>query len=433
MGRSVPPRLPAPALRRLLDGFAPEVRRALAVDVAAALLAALFSALTGPFHGLYLRRELGATPLVFSLLASANAGCLLLSVVLSRAVSGCRPLTCVVWCAAVARGLYLLVPFIDSPWPFVAILVGSTLLGAVSGPAQAALVQQVYPREARGRALAVVRVAAAALGIALAVAAGHLVAALGYRAVFGAAALFGVAAALVLRRLPVPPAPTAEASAPAPAAEAWTIVRADPAYRRLLAASFVFGSGIWLMMPATPLLLADSLQVTTAQVSALAAVASAAGIGGNLLWGRLADRHSSLTTLRLVYLTGALTPLAYWAASAPWMLGAATLSEALMSTGLDLVWTLVVIDFAGRRRAASYAAVAATLAGVRGVLAPLAGGLLIQTAGLRAVYLVAAALMGLGALLVSQQIRQIREQAPSAAAQCVRIGLARLRHADLGR
>ncbi|HXG02632.1 MAG TPA: MFS transporter [Candidatus Binatia bacterium] len=433
MVRSRPSWRLAPAPRRLLDGFSPDVRRALTIDVAAAVLGVLFTALTGPFHGLYLRRELGATPLVFSLLASANAGCLLLSVVLSRAVSGCHPLTAVVWCAVLARGLYLLVPLIASPWPFVGILVGGTLLGAVGGPAQAALVQQVYRREERGRALAVVRVAAAGFGIALALAAGHLVAALGYRVVFAGAGLFGVAAALVLRRLPVPPAPPAEASRVSRAGAAWTIVREDVAYRRLLLASFVFGGGIWLMMPATPLLLADVLQVTTAQVSTLAAVAAATGIAGNLLWGRLADRHSSLTTLRAVYLVGALTPLAYYAAASPWMLVAATLTESLMATGLDLVWMLVVIDFAGPRRAASYAAIAATLAGVRGVLAPLVGGILIQTAGLSAVYLAAAALMGLGALLVSQQIRQIRQQAPFAAAQCVRIGLTRLRHAHLAR
>jgi MFS family permease len=433
MARLAPPRLCAPALRRLLDGFSPDVRRALTIDVAAALLAVLFTALTGPFHGLYLRRELGATPLVFSLLASANAACLLFSVVLSRAVAGRRPLTCVVWCAVLARGLYLLVPFIHSPWPFVGILVGGTLLGTVSGPAHAALVQQVYPREERGRALAVVRVAAAGLGIALALAAGHLVAALGYRTVFAGAALFGVAAALVLRRLPVPREPLGESWSATGAGRAWTIVRDDRAYRRLLLSSFVFGSGIWLMMPATPLLLADVLQVTTAQVSTLAAVAAAAGIAGNLVWGRLADRHSSLTTLRAVYLVGALTPLVYYSAASPWMLVAATLTESLMATGLDLVWMLVVIDFAGPRRAAAYAAVAATLAGVRGVMAPLVGGILIQTAGLPAVYLAAAALMGLGALLVSQQIRQIREQAPFAAAQCVRTGLMRLQHADLAR
>jgi MFS family permease len=73
---------------------------------------------------------------------------------------------------------------------------------------------------------------------------------------------------------------------------------------------------------------------------------------------------------------------------------------------------LVIIECAGPRQTAQYAAIGATLAGLRGVVAPLVGGVLIQTAGVHAVYLVAAVLMAAGALLVSRQVRRERGMAP---------------------
>src|SRR5687768_11926247 len=165
--------LPALAPARLLD-FSPVVQRAVRIDVSVMLLFTLFGALTTPFTGLILRRELGASAFQLSVLASASAACLLLSLGLARLIDRRRPLPWVVWPSFLARGLFVLVPFIDRPWPFVGVLVAGTLMTTVSGPAQTALVEQVYPREERGRALGTVRVAGAVAATGLALGAGWL-------------------------------------------------------------------------------------------------------------------------------------------------------------------------------------------------------------------------------------------------------------------
>ncbi len=388
-----------------LPEFSPQVRRVLRIDVVVTLCFAAFAGLTGPFNGLILRRELGATPLQLSLLASANAACLLLSLGLARIVDGRRPLRYVVWPGFIARGLFLLTPLIGTPWPFVAIIVAGSLLGTVSGPAQTALVDRVYPREERGCALGVVRVSGAIFGIVLAAVAGQIMGWFSYRWVFVAAAALGMLGCLHQLRLPVPTAPrsfTPERPGPA---EAWRTVRRDAGYRRVLLGSFVFGSGIWMQMPATPLLLADVLKVTNAQVGYFAALAAVAALVANIVWGRLVDRRSSLTALRGVYAIGILTPLIYAVARRPWMLVATSISESVMTTGLDLVWMLVVIDFAGSERTAQYSAISNTLAGVRGIIGPLCGAALIHAFGIQSVYLVSAGLMACGAWLTHRQVR----------------------------
>ena len=74
--------------------------------------------------------------------------------------------------------------------------------------------------------------------------------------------------------------------------------------------------------------------------------------------------------------------------------------DALMTTGLDLVLMLAIIDIAGRQQTARYTAIATTLGGLRGIVAPLVGAAIIEYAGVRAVYAVAAAVMISGGLVV---------------------------------
>src|SRR5881397_1444321 len=126
--------------------FSPEIERALRVDVSAVLLFTVFASLTTPFIGLILRRELGATPLQLSVMSAAGGACLLLSLAWARALCGHAPLPYLVWPSFVARGLFLLVPLASSAWLFVSLVVATNVFGAAAAPAQAAVVERLYPR-----------------------------------------------------------------------------------------------------------------------------------------------------------------------------------------------------------------------------------------------------------------------------------------------
>lgn len=386
------------------SGFSHDVRAAVSVDMSATVLFAVFAGLTGPFNGIILRRELGASATQLAILASAGAAFNLFSLLWVRALDGRAPLPYAVWPGFFARSLFLLVPLIHSPWGFVGVLATGSLLGTIAEPANAAVLQRLYPREQRGRALGLVRMAGGAVVIALAALGGTLLALVDYRVLFPVAALFGMGASLRQRHVPLPDT-AADHGERVRLREAWPAVREDRRFQRLLLGHFVFGSGIWLMMPATPLLLVDVLQASTAHVGLLAAVGGAAGLVGNFCWGRLVDGRSGAIVLRLVYTIGAVSPLVYLVAESPWLLLVTAVTEALMTSGLDLVWIMCLMDAAGPRRTAQYVAISATLAGVRGVLCPLVSAALIQTVGLRPVYLLAAVMMAAAIVIVSQTIR----------------------------
>ena len=390
--------------------FSPEIRRARRIDISATLLFTIFAGLTGPFIGLILRRELGATPLQLAVMSSAGGACLLLSLLWAKAFHGRHPLPYLVWPGFVARGVFLLVPFVSSAWSFVGLVIARDFFGAAAAPAQAAIVERVYPRAQRARALGLIRMAGAALGIGLALAAGQLFERVGYRWLFVAAALVGMAASLRQRQLAVPELESA-GELPAGLRGAWLAVRDDHAFRRLLVASFLFGSSCWIQTPAHPLLLVDVLQVSASQVGVLAAVAAVATLAGSAYWGWLLDRRSSLEALRVMYLVGAAAPLIYYIAWSPWVLVASAITDSIVAVALELVWMMAVIDVAGPQRTAQYVAIGATLAGVRGIAGPLVGGLLIHASGVHTVYLVAAILTFSAAWLVGRDLR-FRVQAP---------------------
>jgi hypothetical protein len=67
---------------------------------------------------------------------------------------------------------------------------------------------------------------------------------------------------------------------------------------------------------------------------------------------------------------------------------------------------LAMIELGGKERTTQYAAIGATMAGVRGVLGPLASALLLETLGLQAVYLAAAGLMAGGVWVVSHHVQK---------------------------
>jgi MFS family permease len=390
--------------------FSPETRRALRIDISATLLFTVFAGLTAPFLGLILRGELGATPFQLAVMSSAGGACLLLSLLWARAFHGRAPLPYLVWPGFMARGVFLLVPFVGSAWSFVGLVIARDFFGAAVAPAQAAVVERVYPRAQRGRALGLIRMAGAVLGIGLALAAGQLFDRVGYRWIFVVAALLGMAASLRLRRLAVPEPETCE-DVPAGLRGAWETVRDDRAFRRLLVSSFLFGFGCWIQQPANPLLLVDVLRVSASQVGVLASVGAVTTLAGSAYWGWLVDRKSSVEALRVMYLIGAATPLVYYLAWSPWVLVASVVTDSLVSVGLELVWMMAVIDIAGPQRTAQYVAIGATLAGVRGIAGPLVGWLVIHAFGIHAVYLIAAILMFSGAWLVGRDLR-VRVAAP---------------------
>src|SRR2546429_7244533 len=100
----------------------PRMRANAQSDFLAAILYGAFGGLTLPFIPV-MGRRLGATPLQASLLAAAPASVFLLSFWIVNAVRPVPPVRSLMWPALLGRLLFLFMPLIKTPAPYVALIV----------------------------------------------------------------------------------------------------------------------------------------------------------------------------------------------------------------------------------------------------------------------------------------------------------------------
>ncbi|MDR7405097.1 MAG: MFS transporter, partial [Armatimonadota bacterium] len=332
------------------------------------------------------------------LLVAAPAVVFLLSFWVVNAVRPVHPVRLVMWPALAGRALFLLMPLVRSPRAYVLLVILYHAVNSVNPLGYAQVMRTVYPDDARGRIMALVKVVMAAAWVAGSLVGGSLMQRLPFQWVFAAAGILGMASAVVFGRIRLPrPAEHPEHIPPGAAAR---VLRDDPGYRRFLLAFFVFGFGGWLTGPAVPLLLVRDLRASNLQVGLLGAVTSATWVLSFYSWGRMIDRRTATGALKVVFTIGTLTPLIYLVAPNPWVVLLAGITDGLASAGIDLGWLAAVLHYAPPGRVLLYTTLFNTLVGVRAAVAPVLAGSLIPRVGVRAIFAIAAAFYLLGTVLM---------------------------------
>jgi MFS family permease len=385
---------------RLFRHLPPRARHAFLHDLVGAVLFGTFAGVVIPFAAVVARR-LGAPPLWISVLTSASALGFFLTAGWAPTLVASNPVALVVWPAALARGLFLLSPWLAGAEALVALVVGYHLLNGLTVPAYAETVDRVLPPELRGRLVGTVRVGMSVAAAGASLLAGPAIQRYGHGPVFAVASVFGVAGALVFGRIRLPRGSLRRTVTP----PAWWTALQDRNFRTLLLATFVFGFGGWMMAPAVPLLLVDELRTTSPQVGVLSAASSLASMVGFFVWGRYVDRRSGVAALRTLLTAAIATPLLFLVSFHPWFALLPFTSDGFFLAGLDLAWMAACMELAPPGRVAAYAAAYTVLMGFRGITAPFLAGALASAVGPRPVFLLASLLIGLAGFLARRHLR----------------------------
>jgi len=394
-------------LRRLFVTPVPdESRAAFTRDVPAvgARAAALVLALS---VGGQLVQALGGTELhVAALRTSASIG-LLLSLGWVGVGRGRSPLAMVFWPEAAALTLLAGVAFVlGSPaaatW-FTVIVVASVTLSAMTIPHLSTVYGLVYPAHARARLVAYGRMVNGIVAVAAGWGFGRLFAAdpLYGRVVFPAVAALGLVLMWRFYRMPVA---VARRPGQARRRSAWHILRSDRPFRRFQAFQFLLGFANLSAIPIIDLYVRRELGLGIE--SAVLVVGHGVVMQAVILLtvraqGGLFDR---LGVMKLRVLTSAVLGLSLgcWAFAdgLPMAILASVLAGLGMAGG-QLIWMIGALSFARREELESYASIHTFLTGLRGLLAPAAGVLALNTIfehDYRALLLTAAGLVFASAL-----------------------------------
>lgn len=385
---------------RFTDRFAvlvPKSARATAqIDLFAAVLYGLFGGLTTPFIPV-IGRRMGASTLEVSLLVAAPALVLLLSLWWANVVRRSHPVRLVVWGAAIGRCLFLLTPWVQHPSAYVAMVLGYHAIASIGQLGYAQVMRAVYPADARGRIMGLVRVGMALAWIVGSLIGGRLMDAVSFRWVFAAAGLIGAASALVFSAIRAPEVEDEEDRITLRGT--MSVLRGNRSFARLLIGFFIFGFGGWMMSAAVPILLVDVLQASTFQVGLLGAVTSSMWLVAYYGWGRAIDRRGPAQALSTIFLLGACTPVIFLLAGNAWIVLLAGITDGSTSAGVDLGWLTAILVYAPEGQVRHYVAIFNTLVGIRGLAAPLLASVLVPvpSVGPRGIFVISTLLMLSGA------------------------------------
>lgn len=362
--------------RTFREPLAPEVRRNMYLELISSLAYGIFYAAALSYIPVVLRRLGASSELLALYTAQTYLGSILtsLSIVLMRRR---RPKNFVALCWLVSRSLFLLFALVTQVHWLLAVTAFFWLLEAFPSPGYTRIIQVIYPERVRGQILGMVRLGMVTAMLLATPLAGWALDVVGYRLLFPLAGLIGVGAVLIFTRLqvnegPLPPRETRSV------ASLWQIVRANRPFAAHLLSFAVYGMGGLLGYPLYAIVQVDRLQLSYTTIGLLGVAQSAAWLVGFLVWGRLVDNRGGLPVLRINQFISVAVPLAYLFATDGWMLIPAFVVQGLINAGVDIGLISTCIQLAEKDKVVEYAAVQATVVGLRGMITPFLGAALLR-------------------------------------------------------
>lgn len=361
------------ALTGALD---PTVRRNMIIELMGAIAYGLFFGAALQFIPVVLRR-MGASSDLLALYVTQNYwGSVLVafSVIIMRRR---RTMSFAVTVWLIARSIFLLFAFVtDVGWALV-LLAFFWILETFPSPAYTRIIQAIYPDSVRGQVMAVVRLGMVAAILLITPLAGWILDVWGYRVLFPAAALLGILSTVLFARLevnegPLPPRQTR------PLSGLWEIVRSNRNFALYLLGIAIYGIGALLGFALYPIVQVDRLGLSYSEIGLLGLAQSAFWLLGFIYWGRQIDRRGGLWVLRVNCAIAAIIPASYIWAEAGWMLLPAFIAQGIISAGVDLGFINTSIQLAEPEKLVEYSALQTTVIGLRGMLAPFLGSLMLR-------------------------------------------------------
>ncbi|HRJ44794.1 MAG: MFS transporter [Caldilineaceae bacterium] len=396
---------------RLAGPLDEPVRRNMYVELWVSIAYGAFFAASISFIPVVLRR-MGASPDLLAVYTSQQflgSSLASLSIIVMRRR---RTMNVVVACWLLGRATLLLWAFVTQTGWMIVLSAIFWLLEAFPAPGYTRILIKLYPPDARGKIMSLVRMGRVGAILLITPVAGWALDLWGYRLLFPLAGLVGILSALHFLRLRVD-----EGQLPARQTKAlrdlFGILRQDRRFARFLLSFSVYGAGTLLSWTLYPLVQVDRLHLTYSQIGLLGLAQSVVWLLGFLYWGRQVDQRGGLWVLRMNTLINLIIPLAYYFAQSPWMLLPAFIANGITIAGWDMGAINATIQLADEERVTEYAALQSTMLGLRGMFFPfVASGLLRVGVSINHIFLISLVLIGLSWWLFGtvQQVAPTPEQ-----------------------
>jgi MFS family permease len=357
------------------NSLSPTVRYNMFTELWGSVAYGVFWAAALQFVPVVLRHMGAGSELIALYTAQTYLGSILtsLSIVMMR---GRRTKNFAVWCWMVARSSCLVFAIINQVYWMLAVMTIFWVLEAFPAPAYTRIVQGIYPVGVRGQAMSLVRLGMTASIVIVTPLAGWMLDHWGHQVLFPLAASMGILSTWFFNRLDVdegvlPPRQTRSLGS------LWGVVLSNRNFAIHLIGVTLFGLGALVGIAFYPLVQVDRLQLSYTELGWLGTVQSLTWLLGFVYWGKAVDKHGGVWVMRVNLAIATIVPFTYIFATDGWMLLPAFIAQGIISAGMDLGMLNTCIQLAEPDKVVEYAAIQATVAGIRGIVTPFIGVLLV--------------------------------------------------------
>ncbi len=366
---------------------------------------------TAPVVGVIARDQLGASVIQLGVLATAPVAGNILSGLWAMMMEGRRKMPFVVFGWACAALFLSCMFYAHTSWAFIGVVAGMYFCHTISATANSAILKEIYPDHSRASIMGYIRVFSSSAFMLSSAVAGAVLTAVSYRYYFPLISVIGILGAVVYSRIPTSSRPKSTGLAPRKFFSSYMrLLVEDKAYMKLCAGVFVFGFANFIAVPVYTLYQVDVLGVDTAWAGAYGTIASAMSLLSMFFWGKYIDRVSAARSLVTISMLWIALPLIYIAANSPWMLVPAFILIGSVGAGVDLTYINTVLQFAPEDRITHYQSIFSVLMGVRGIIAPMTGSLLVESGVVshHGIFVLSAVLILVGHVLIRLAAAQVK-------------------------
>ncbi len=378
------------------------MREAYYYESLGAIAFAVFTGLSASFFPI-IARKLGASSFQMALISSAPFMGALFTLYWARlSATAVSQIGFFVKVKLLARAVILFAFLAINPWIFILLVFLNSLLEQAGSPAYVRIMKEIYSDDYRGRAMGYVRMEMALTAVFTAYLGGFLLDHFSYRYIFPLGAVFGILAVVNFGKIKVQKNNVKQKRKKRGILprEILEVFKKDRPFALFQTIFFVRGFANLIVMPLFPIFLVDYLGISNTSMGKLVSLSSVFLISSYLFWGHYIDKKGSCRSLAASSFLASFVPLCYSFASSIWYIVPASILSGFTLGAGELAKIHFITNRTKSEDIPTYQGIDFTLMGLRGVIAPFLGVLLMYWIGMKSVFIISFCLIAISSLVM---------------------------------
>ena len=381
---------------KLLNNLDKTTQHNFKIDATASIFFALYAGVLYPFFPATAVR-LGIDGILLALLTASPFMGHIFAVYWGHSSENKSKRKFVFYSGFISRMLLIALGLITNSTVFAIMLIFHFAIAAAGWPAFTALMQNIYPAKERGRLMGLIQFIIGICRVAVTYGAGLMIDHYGHGRLFIIAGISGMIASYIIRKVKDPIEITDKSLKKRKFSikETVKILKTDKLFRLTMLGFFIFDFGNMLLVPIYPLYQVNKMGLTNFQIGQLSIFWMIGWFISAPFWGSLNDKKNPLIVIKSAIILFLISPFIYFMDPIFYILPLASITAGAAGSALEVGWLNQIIKL-GKGKSAVYSGIYLTGLGLRGLIGPLIGGLLINYLSFNNIFVIALMLMASG-------------------------------------